>query len=216
MKSSEFVFDYMHLLYYKCHKINPNRGGSYIDFPDWIKNKKATINSVNKKDNNCFQYAVTVTLNHEEIKKDPHKITKIKPFIIKYNCEGINFPSGKDDWKALEKNNVTIALNVVYVKKEKIYPAYVSKHNSNRILLLISNGEGWHYLVVLKTISVIKGSNVQTSRGFYCLNCLHSFATENKRESHKTASENKNFCNLVMASEDTKILELNQYQKSGK
>ena len=29
MKGGEFVFDYVHLLYYKCHKINPNRGGSY-------------------------------------------------------------------------------------------------------------------------------------------------------------------------------------------
>ena len=36
-KGSEFFFDYVHLLYYKCHKINPNCGGSYIDFPDWIK-----------------------------------------------------------------------------------------------------------------------------------------------------------------------------------
>ena len=40
MKDSEFVFDYVHLLYCKCHKVNPNRGGSCIDSPDWIKNKK--------------------------------------------------------------------------------------------------------------------------------------------------------------------------------
>ena len=40
MKGSELVFDYVHLLYYECHKINPNRGGSYIDSPHWIKNKK--------------------------------------------------------------------------------------------------------------------------------------------------------------------------------
>ena len=40
MNGSEFVFGYIHLLYYKYHKINPNHGGSYIDFPDWIKNKK--------------------------------------------------------------------------------------------------------------------------------------------------------------------------------
>ena len=103
MKGSEFAFDYVHLLYYKCHKINPNRGGSYIDSPDWIKNKKATINPINKKDNKCFQYAVTVALNYEEIKKDPQRITKIKPFINKYNWEGINFPSEKDDWKKLRK-----------------------------------------------------------------------------------------------------------------
>ena len=37
MKGSDFAFDYVHLLYYKCHKINPNPSGSYIDSPDWIK-----------------------------------------------------------------------------------------------------------------------------------------------------------------------------------
>ena len=54
MKGSQFVFDYVHLLYYKCHKINLNRGGSYVHSPDWIKNKKATINIINKKDKLCF------------------------------------------------------------------------------------------------------------------------------------------------------------------
>ena len=67
------------------HRTNFNHVGSYIDSPDWIKNKKATINSINKKDNKCFQYAVTVALNHEEMKKDSQRITKIKPFINKYN-----------------------------------------------------------------------------------------------------------------------------------
>ena len=45
-------------------KINPNRGRPYIDFPDWIKNKKPTTNPINKNDNKCFQYTVTVALNH--------------------------------------------------------------------------------------------------------------------------------------------------------
>ena len=61
MKGSEFVFDYKYvehnyvqLLYYKCHKINSNRGGSYIDSPDWTRNKKGTINHINKKIANLF------------------------------------------------------------------------------------------------------------------------------------------------------------------
>ena len=118
-------------MYYKCHKINPNHGGSYIDSPDWIKNKKATINPINKQDNKCFQYAVTVALNHEKIGKHSERITKIKSFINKYNWKETNFPSEKDDCKKFEKNNVTIALHVLYAKKEKPYPAYVSKNNSN-------------------------------------------------------------------------------------
>ena len=52
-----------------CHRINPYQGGPYIDFPDWIKNKKATINPINKKYIKHFQYSLTVTLSHEEIKK---------------------------------------------------------------------------------------------------------------------------------------------------
>ena len=49
----------------------------------------------------------------------------------KYNQKGIKFPSEKDGQKKFEKNNVTIALKVLYVRKEKTYPAYVPKQNSN-------------------------------------------------------------------------------------
>ena len=46
-----------------------------------------------------------------------------------YNQEGISFSSEKDDWKKIKKNNRTVAPYVLYVKKEKIYPAYASKQN---------------------------------------------------------------------------------------
>ena len=40
MKASEFFFDYVNFLYYKCHKINPNHGGSYIDSFDWTQKQQ--------------------------------------------------------------------------------------------------------------------------------------------------------------------------------
>ena len=76
MKGSDFVFNYVQLLPYKSPKINPNCGGSYIDFPDWIKSKKGT-NNKSYQQKRCFQYAVTVALNHKKIKKDPQSITKL-------------------------------------------------------------------------------------------------------------------------------------------
>ena len=64
VKGSEFVFDSIDLLYYKLHKISLNRGGSYIDSTEWLKNKKATINPKNN-DGKYFQFAITEALNHE-------------------------------------------------------------------------------------------------------------------------------------------------------
>ena len=61
---------------------------------------------MNKKDNKCFQYAVPVALNHEEIKKNSERIAKIKPLLNKYGWEEINFSLEKDDGKKIEKDTV--------------------------------------------------------------------------------------------------------------
>ena len=75
MRRNEFVFDNVDLLHYNLHKISLNRGGSDIDSPKSPKNKKSTINLKNNEDK-CFQYAVTVAWNYEQIKKDPQRISK--------------------------------------------------------------------------------------------------------------------------------------------
>ena len=75
MRGSDFIFDSVQLLHYKCIKINSKRRRSYIDSTDWIKKKKATINPENE-DNKCFHYGETVALNHEEIKREPQRISK--------------------------------------------------------------------------------------------------------------------------------------------
>ena len=67
MRANDFVLDSVQLFYYNFQKINLNCGGSYIDSINWIKNKKWKINSIIKKDNKSFQYAV---LNYKEIKQD--------------------------------------------------------------------------------------------------------------------------------------------------
>ena len=84
--------------------------------------------------------------------------------------------------KKTEKNNVAIALDVFYAKKEKIYPAYVLKHYSNLkkqvVLLMIPNEEKWYHLAVKKPSALLRGIISKHHSNFYCLNYLHSFATE--------------------------------------
>ena len=175
MKGSAFEFDGVNFLYYDFNEISINRGGSYIDSPKWLKDQKSTINPINNN-YKCFQYAVILALNLDKIRKNPQKISKIKPFIEQYNWKEIDFPSTSKDWKKLELNN-EIALNILYVphNTKKIHVAYKLKHNLTRekqvILLMISNGENWHYLVVKDLAGLLKGIT-SNHKDFYCLNCL--------------------------------------------
>ena len=79
MRGSEFAYDSVEALYYNLNKVSLSRGGSYIDFPKWLKNKKATINPKNE-DDKCFQYDLTIALNYEQIKDHPERKSKIKPY----------------------------------------------------------------------------------------------------------------------------------------
>ena len=173
------IFHSVQLLYYKCHKIKS---------PDWIKKKKATITPKNT-DDKCFQYVETVALNHEEIKRDPQRISKFKPFINKCNWTGIKYPSKINDWKTFDKNNPTITHSILYIKEKEICPTYISKHNSTRekqiILLMVPNEEeeGWHYLTVKKLSALLHRITSKNKGDFYCLNCLHFFRTKNKLKS---------------------------------
>ena len=182
---------------YDFNKISISRGGSYIDSPKWLRNKKSTINPKND-DYKCFQYAVTLALNLDKINSHPERISKIKPFIEQYNLKDIYFPSTSKDWKKFELNN-EIALNILYVphNTKKIEIAYKTKHNVTReklnltrvILLMISSGENWHYLVVKSLSGLLTGITSNHKEDFYCLNCFHSYRTKNKLESHKKICE---------------------------
>ena len=56
---------------------------------------------------------------------------------------------------------------------------------------------------------IIRGTTSKNNGDFCCLNCLYSFRTKSKLESHKRACENTDFCNVNMPTDDTKILEIN-------
>ena len=75
----DFVFEIVELLDYHLHKKSLKRGKPYIKSPEWLENKRATINPKNYHDN-CFQYAITVALNYNKFKeRDLQKIININP-----------------------------------------------------------------------------------------------------------------------------------------
>ena len=74
----------------------------------------------------------------------------------------------------------------------------------------------WHYLAIKKLSALLREITSKHHSDFYCLDCIHSFAKENKLESNKKACENKDFYNVIKSSKEIKVLEFNQYEKSDK
>ena len=221
MRGSDFIFNGVNYLFYDFNRVSISKGGSYMESPKWLKDKKCTVNQKNN-DNKCFQYATTLALNFNKIDKNPQRISRIKPFIENYNWNDINFHATKKDWNRFEVNNKNVALNILYVplntKKTEI--AYKSKYNLVRdnqiILLMISNGENWHYLAVKSLSRLLRGITNNHDGDYYCLNCFHSYRTENKLNAHKKICENNEYCNIEieMPSPNNNLIKYNQGDKS--
>ena len=147
MTGSSYFFEKVDLLEYHFHKVTLKRGSSYIPSPEWMNNKKSTINPQNTEDKNCFQYSIVAMLNYQTIPNNPERISNLKPFIDNYNWNDLEFPAGHKDYSAFEKNNTDIALSILYVphKTKEIRPSYISKYNKTRNtqanLLMITDGE---------------------------------------------------------------------------
>ena len=218
MRGSDFEFDGINFFYYNFNKTSIYRGGSYIDSPKWLKDKKSTINPKNN-DHKCFQYAATLALNFDNINNHPEKISKIRPFIDRYNWKDIDFPPTNKDWKKFEINN-KVALNILFIplNTKKIQLPYRSKYNltydKQIILLMITDGEKWHYLVVKNLSGLFKRITSNHYGDFYCLNCFHSYRTKNKLEAHKKICENHDYCHVEMPIKGNNTIKYNRGEKS--
>ena len=220
MKGSDFVFNGINHFYYDFNRVSISKGGSYIESPKWLNDKKSIVNQKNN-DYKCFQYATTLVLNFDKATSHPERITKkLKSFINKYNWNDINFPPTRKDWNRFKVNNKNNALNILYVpfNTKKIEIAYKSKYNLVRdnqiILLMISNGENWHYLAVKSLSRLLRGITSNHNGDYYCLNCFQSYSTENKLNAHKKVCENNDYYNIEMPSNDNNLINYNKGEKS--
>ena len=241
MKGSYFVFESVDLLYYNLHKTTLRRGKSYIKSPEWLRNKRATINSQNEDDNRCFQYAVTVALNHENIENHPEKISSIKPYIDKYICKDIDIPLQQKDQKKLEQEDLEKLLKIIIIKKltgkslnkvirqlllishlipyntKTIRFAYKPKYNCKRenkvVLLMITDGKKWHYLAVNFLPALLRGITSNHNGDFYCLNSFHSYRTNNALKKHERLCSNHDYYHVEMPKENEKNIKIQPRRK---
>ena len=79
---------------------------------------------------------------------------------------------------------------------------------------MLSNGENWHYLAIKSLSRLLKGISSNHNVDYYCLNCFHSYSTENKLNAHKKVCENHAYCNIEMPSNDNNLINYSKGEKS--
>ena len=129
------------------------------------------------------------------------------------------------DWKKFERNNKTIAYNILFVphNEKTINLACKSKYSRKRenqiVLLRTTNGEQWHYIVLkivrrddgfnrpIRSLSRLFREITANHHGeFYCLNCLHSFRTDNALKRDERLCGNNDYCHVEMPTKNTNKL----------
>ena len=216
MKGSDFVFNGINYFYYDFNRVSISKGGSYIEYPKWLKDKKSTVNQKNN-DYKCFQYAITLTLNFDKVTTHPERITK-NLLLITIIGMILIFPQpgkiGIGSKLIIKMLPLIICMFPLTHKKIEIF--YKSKYNLVRdnqiILLMINNGENWHYLAFKSLSRLLRGITSNHNGDYYCLNCFHSYSTENKLNAHKKVCENHDYCNIEMPSNN--LINYNNGKKS--
>ena len=81
---------------------------------------------------------------------------------------------------------------------------------------MISDGQKWYCLVVKNLLGLLTGITSNYKEDFYCLNCFHSYRTENKLEAHKKICENHDYCHVEMPTKNNNIIKYNHGEQSMK
>ena len=102
---------------------------SELNSSGWLRAKKEAI--IN--DDADFEDGLDDALDYQTIEKNLERISKLK-HINKYNWKGIDFPAGPKEWINFEKNDKTIALNILHMlcNIKTINIAYRSEHNNKQ------------------------------------------------------------------------------------
>ena len=213
-RGSGWIFRKVLSMYIHLNKYEPLSGSSYIPLPKVLQSKGAIINVLNKKDNECFKWAVTSALYPAE--KHPERQTKYIENSEKFNWDGINFPASFKDIDNFEKLNPSVSVNVFGYEKE-VYPLRITKRANDKTinLLLISERENQHYCWI-KNMSRLLTSQISKhrTRRFYCLRCLNSFYTAESLQKHELYCSNHDVVKIELPNEENNTLSFNNYNKS--
>ena len=100
-------------------------------------------------------YAIGIALHHNELGKNPGRISKKLDIYSSFNWHNIDFPASSEDYATFERLNSDVAFNILYVpfNEQNICPEYISNHNFDKIdqvilLKMSDDKDKWHFLAL--------------------------------------------------------------------
>ena len=191
-RGSGWVFDRIMVAYVNVARYQPLRGGTYLELPQKLKNKKAVIN-VRNRDEECLKWALRAALFPVPHGKNPQRPGSY-PVANGINCKGIDFPTPVKQIDKLEAQNRNLAINVFGWEKDCVIVHRLSKKEANaqRInLMLPEKGEKQHYCYVKRISALLFDQTKYQHAKHFCVMCLTGFTRADILENHKK------YCNGV-------------------
>ena len=159
--------------------------------------KKAIINPQND-DKECFKWVIIAVLPHE--KSHPECMSNLKKLANNYDWSGLEFPIAINKMEVFKKNN-DVSVTVLALKCPEVYIARKSELKASKDikLLLITNGEKRHYMMI-KSLSRLLGSenSRHKCKQYFCLNCLQGFHSEASRDKDCEYCKDNELVNIEM------------------
>ena len=203
LEGSGWSFMYIKGIDLKIYDYDVIAGGTYIELPKKIKSKQACIN-VKNHDNMCFKWAILSARHHNDIIKNPGRVTNYHEYADELNEEGLQYPvkfENKSMMLQLEDNN-KLLITVLGLDDDDNVIVYRSPRYARRdiqynyydytpiILLMIHNDDGKSHYVWVKNLSALlsgrdKSENIHQRKSEYCMNCLTRFPSEAKLKKHE-------------------------------
>ena len=203
----------------EIHKVDykPMKGSSYISLPDFINNKKAIINTENKKDDKCFQWCI-LRLPHPR-QRYKEVISDLKQYEHELNFKDIDFHIKLKDIEKFQKQNPQLkGINVFSVNENnKIYPLDINKKDcQDTIGLFLYEQDGkTHYSVTANFSRLVSSQATKdTKRKKYsCKKCLSVFFDPNKFQTHTEYCSKNETVIIKMSPKNMKLFFNNYFKK---
>ena len=186
-RGSGWIMDKILKAYINVARYQPMRGGSFMELPTKLKNKKAILNIQNRRDNDCLRWSIRAALFPAPRGRNPIR-TSSYPTEDGLNFTGIDFPTPVSQIDRLERQNTNLAIKVFGWENGHVVVHRISEKDGEtpRInLMLTKQGENKHYSLVKRLSALLFDQSKNSNSKHFCERCLHGYSRIELLERHK-------------------------------